>query len=260
MANNRLDFIITNPGHYIELEEGYGAARIATVETQNGPPPIAAVGTAVFTLAARTHITSLRDLRGKRVAAAAAETFGFRQVWREMLQEGVDPFSDLAALSFQGFPVDKVIEAVRRGDVDAGIVRACVVEKMIAEGQAKAGEFRFVSAHDVPTWVAGFDASLSRLALRQAIAYLGNPGQAGGASIAVHATGREQAGLDGACRLSLGARALSGPEDRPVQKSSPPESGASAVGKPLLVGIDCARAGVVGYSRRARAVSGAQAY
>ena len=151
VANNRLDFIITNPGHYIELEEGYGAARIATVETQNGPPPIAAVGTAIFTLATRTHLTSLHDLRGKRVAAAAAETFGFRQVWREMQQEGVDPFSDLAALSFQGFPVDKVVEAVRRGDVDAGIVRACVIEKMIAEGQAKAGEFRFVSAHDVPT-------------------------------------------------------------------------------------------------------------
>lgn len=148
VANNRLDFIITNPGHYIELEEGYGAARIATVETQNGPPSIAAVGTAIFTLAGRTHLTSLRDLRGKRVAAAAAETFGFRQVWREMQQEGVDPFSDLATLSFQGFPVDKVVEAVRRGDVDAGIVRACVIEKMIAEGQAKAGEFRFVAAHN----------------------------------------------------------------------------------------------------------------
>ena len=151
VASNQLDFIVTNPGHYVELEEGYGAARIATVETQNGPPPIAAVGTTVFTRTARTDIKSLRDLRGKRVAAAAAETFGFRQVWREMLQEGVDPFSDLAALSFQGFPVDKVIEVVRSGDVDAGIVRACVIEKMIVEGQAKADEFHFISAHVVPT-------------------------------------------------------------------------------------------------------------
>ena len=147
---NRLDFIITNPGHYIELEEGYGAARIATVEVQNGPPPSAAVGTVMFTRAARTHLSTLHDLRGKRVVAAAAETFGFRQVWREMLREGVDPFSDLAGLSFQGFPVDKVVEAVRRGEADAGIVRACVIEKMIAEGQAKAGEFRFISAHNVP--------------------------------------------------------------------------------------------------------------
>lgn len=149
-AANRLDFIITNPGHYIELEEGYGAARIATVEVQNGPPPIAAVGTVVFTRAARTHLSTLHDLRGKRVVAAAAETFGFRQVWREMLQEGVDPFSDLARLSFLGFPVDKVVEAVRRGEADAGIVRACVIEKMIAEGQATVGEFRFISAHIVP--------------------------------------------------------------------------------------------------------------
>lgn len=150
VANNRLDFIITNPGHYIELEDGYGAARIATVETQGGPAPIAAVGTAVFTRAARTDLASLHDLRGKRVATAAAETYGFRQMWREMLQEGVDPFADLAALSFQGFPVDKVIEAVRRGDADAGVVRACVMEKMIAEGKVNPGEFRFVSAHNEP--------------------------------------------------------------------------------------------------------------
>jgi two-component system sensor histidine kinase TtrS len=150
VATNRLDFIITNPGHYVELEAGYGAARIATVETQGGPPPFAAVGTTIFTLATRTDLVTLRDLRGKRLAAVSAETYGFRQVWREMLKEGVDPFSDLAALSFQGFPVDRVVEAVRSGNVDAGVVRACVIEKMIAEGRVQAGEFRFVAAHSVP--------------------------------------------------------------------------------------------------------------
>lgn len=150
VVNDRLEFIITNPGHYIELEEGYGAARIATVETLGGPPPFAAVGTTIFTRAARTDMVDLHDLRGKRLVTAAAETFGFRQVWREMLKEGVDPFSDLASLSFQGFPVDKTIEAVRSGNADAGVVRACVIEKMIAEGQVSPGEFRFVSAHSEP--------------------------------------------------------------------------------------------------------------
>ena len=39
----QLDFIITNPGHYVELETAFGAARIATVEHQDGPLPAAAV-------------------------------------------------------------------------------------------------------------------------------------------------------------------------------------------------------------------------
>lgn len=150
VAANRLDFIITNPGHYVELEAKYGAARIATVEIQGGPAPSAAVGATVFTRATQTDIRSLRDLRGKRLTAVADETFGFRQVWREMLKEGVDPFSDLADLSFVGFPVGRVIEAVRNGNVDAGVVRACVIEKMIEEGRVQVGEFRVVSAHTIP--------------------------------------------------------------------------------------------------------------
>jgi two-component system sensor histidine kinase TtrS len=150
VADNRLEFIITNPGHYVELEAKYGAARIATVETQGGLTPSEAVGVVIFTRAARTDIASLHDLRGKRLAAVAAETFGFRQAWREMLKEGVDPFSNLAELSFTDFPVKRVVEAVRAGTADAGVVRTCVIEEMIAKGLVRANEFRVVSARTIP--------------------------------------------------------------------------------------------------------------
>jgi two-component system sensor histidine kinase TtrS len=150
VAANRLDFIITNPGHYVELEAEYGAARIATVEIQGGPVPSEAVGAVIFTRAARTDIASLHDLRGKRLAAVAAETFGFRQAWREMLKEGVDPFSNLAELSFTGFPVKRVVDAVRDGTSDAGVVRTCVLEEMVAKGLARADEFHVVAAHTIP--------------------------------------------------------------------------------------------------------------
>jgi two-component system sensor histidine kinase TtrS len=151
VAANRLDFIITNPGHYVELETEYGAARIATVEIQGGPPPAVAVGATIFTRAGQADLRGLHDLRGKRLAAVAPDTFGFRQAWREMLKQGVDPFSDLASLSFLGFPVDGVVEAVRRGDADAGVVRACVIEKMAEEGKVRPGEFRVIAGQTLPS-------------------------------------------------------------------------------------------------------------
>jgi two-component system, LuxR family, sensor histidine kinase TtrS len=152
VANNRLDFLITNPGHYVELEAEHGVARIATVEIQGGPPPVAAVGATLFTLATRSDLNSLTDLHGNRLGAVAADSFVFRQAWLEMQKEGINPFSDMQKPFFPGYPADKVIDAVRSGKVDVGIVRACLIEKMVAEGHVKKGEFRFVSAHILPAF------------------------------------------------------------------------------------------------------------
>jgi two-component system sensor histidine kinase TtrS len=145
VAADELDFIITNPGHYIELEAKFGASRIATVEFQGGAEPVNSTGAAVFTAQARTDIANLADLRSKRVATATVESFAFRAVWREMLQIGVDPFSDLAELLLLGLPADRVIDAVRSGSADAGIVRHCVIEGLIAEGRVRADEFKIIA-------------------------------------------------------------------------------------------------------------------
>jgi two-component system sensor histidine kinase TtrS len=150
-AAGRLDFIITNPGHYVELETAYGASRIATVESIGGPPPAAAVAATVFIRADQAGIKDIADLRGRTLAAVSPETFGFRQAWREMSEQGVDPFADSSKLRFVGFPADNVVEAVRRGDADAGIVRACLIESMAAEGRVQTGEFRVLAAQSLPT-------------------------------------------------------------------------------------------------------------
>ncbi|MEI7842187.1 MAG: PhnD/SsuA/transferrin family substrate-binding protein [Gallionellaceae bacterium] len=150
VADNQLDFIITNPGHYVELEATFGASRIATVQFQSGPDPDSVTGAAVFTSSSRADVATLSDLRGKRLAAAAADSFSFRQAWRELLVIGVDPFSDIGKLVFVGFPAERVIEAVRDGSADVGVVRNCVIEGLIAEGRVKADEFKVISTHLMP--------------------------------------------------------------------------------------------------------------
>lgn len=127
----RLDFVITNPGHYAELEARVGASRLLTLQTGVALPTSAwqAVGTAVVTLAANQRLQRLSDLRGQRVAIVGRQAFsGYQIVWRELLQEGIDPERDLRDLIEVGLPMDRVLDAVASGAADAGFVRACMIE------------------------------------------------------------------------------------------------------------------------------------
>ena len=143
--SGRVDFIITNPGHYVELESRVGASRILTLQTGGTLPTSAwqAVGAAVVTLAGNPRIQRLADLRGQRVAVVGKEAFsGYQLVWRELAAEGIDPSRDLRQLLLVGLPMDRVLDAVASGAADAGFVRACMIESRPEWRQ----RFRVVSA------------------------------------------------------------------------------------------------------------------
>ncbi len=146
-AAGGLDFIITNPGHYVELEETLGASRILTLDTPGMPSPGRAVGSAVVVRAGEPSLRTLEDLRGKRVAIVGRDAFGgYQVVWRELAALGIDPARDLAELREVGFPMDGVLAAVERGEAEAGIVRSCLLE-----GRPDwSSRFRVVGARDEP--------------------------------------------------------------------------------------------------------------
>ena len=91
VAANRLDFLITNPGHYLELKVNYSASALATEQELDGPTPAQAVGAAIFVPNGHPEIQTLADLRNLRIAAVASDAFGYRAATRELLERGVDP-------------------------------------------------------------------------------------------------------------------------------------------------------------------------
>ena len=143
VAAHRLDFLITNPGHYLELKVDYSATALATEQDLEGPGPSEAVGAAVFVLDDHPEIQTLADLRNLRVAAVAPDAFGYRAAMREMIERGVDPVRDTRQV-FVGFPVDEVMRAVRDGRADAGVIRSCALEKLLAERAINKDEFRVI--------------------------------------------------------------------------------------------------------------------
>ncbi|RAU20231.1 sensor histidine kinase [Paramagnetospirillum kuznetsovii] len=188
VKSGSLDFVITNPGHYVELEAAFGVTRIASLSGSASATTLPAmVGSAVVVRAERTDLNRLSDLRGSRLAAVSPEAFGgFRVVWRELAEIGIAPFSDTAGLQFTGFPMEAVAEAVAEGKADAGILRFCLLEQMEAEGRITPGLLRVLggipshgclsSTRLYPDWpFARLAATPEALAKQVAIALLAMP-------------------------------------------------------------------------------------
>jgi two-component system sensor histidine kinase TtrS len=145
-----IDFIITSSGHYVALEHSDGASRIATIESPWALSPSQSIGSAIV-VRGDGHLQTLTDLAGKHVLAVDADAFGGYQIaQRELLEAGVDPEHDFASLEFMGFPIQHIVQAVRAGQADAGIIRICLLEQMIRSGEIGAGELRVLAPMAIP--------------------------------------------------------------------------------------------------------------
>jgi two-component system sensor histidine kinase TtrS len=157
VASGNVDFVVTNPGDYVDLEQRFGVTRIATLESRDRSAPTDTIGSVVVVPAGANRPTGLADLAGKRLAVVSTQAFGgWRVVWREMDDVGFSP-KRLADLVETGFPMETVLAALREGRADAGVLRACVLEDAIAAGRAREGEFAVVAERTVP----GFPCRLS---------------------------------------------------------------------------------------------------
>jgi two-component system, LuxR family, sensor histidine kinase TtrS len=158
LKRGKLDFILTNPGNYVELEAQYGITRIATLKNVRQGQVYKEFGAVIFTRADRNDIRELRDLKHASFAAVDSAAFGgFQMAWRELAEAGIDPFHDLSELKFVGFPQDEVVFQVRDGKVDAGTVRTDVLERMASQGVIKLDDYRILN----PRVTEGFPFRLS---------------------------------------------------------------------------------------------------
>jgi len=144
VAQNELHFVLTNPGHYVELEAAYGVTRIVTLKSLRRGQPYTRFGAVIFTRA-DTRIRSLADLRDHSFMAVGPKAFGgYRMAWRELRAAGIEPDSDLSRVEYTGFPQDDIVYAVRDGRVDAGTVRTGLLESLAARGVIRLDEFRIL--------------------------------------------------------------------------------------------------------------------
>ncbi|MBN2231914.1 MAG: response regulator [Deltaproteobacteria bacterium] len=145
----RIDLLITNPSQFAELDIIYACAPLATREKHYGDSSGTVYGSVILCRADRDDIEVLADLRGKRFAAVAPESFGgWLMVRRELKRHDLDPFQDFTVLRFTN-SCDAVIQAVIDGTADAGCIRSDALVRLQHEGIARVADFRIINPkHD----------------------------------------------------------------------------------------------------------------
>lgn len=158
VAARQLDFVLTNPGHYVLLSRRFAlSSPIATLLTEGpGGVSLGSFGGVIITRA-DSPVQTLADVRGRQIAAVDIESLGGYQIQAYELKENGQPLPRREQMVLTGTPHDKVIEAVLDGRAEVGFVRSGVLEKSIAEGRLDAHQVRIVN----PQHLASFPLGLS---------------------------------------------------------------------------------------------------
>ena len=149
IENRKIDFLITNPGHYVTLQKRFRTAAIATRErlVENSELGLLKFGTAIFTRA-DSNVHSLSEIKGQTLAAVSPDAFGGVQLaWHEFTRQNIDLYQDVKSIRFTSFPQDAIITVVKQGDVDVGIVRSGLLELIASEKRNKLEDFRVIEGN-----------------------------------------------------------------------------------------------------------------
>jgi len=147
LERNELDFVLTNPAHYIELRQRNSLSGVlASLVESAGNTPLGAFGGVIFALASRQDLNSMQDLKERRVAFTGRSSFGGFQMQALELARADVPLPDKAHSLQTGMPQDLVIEAVLTGKADAGFVRTGVIEDLILKGRLKPSSLKILNS------------------------------------------------------------------------------------------------------------------
>jgi diguanylate cyclase (GGDEF)-like protein/PAS domain S-box-containing protein len=150
IAARSIDLVITNTGHYVELEADGVISRIATMRVSGPEGPVDRFGGTVIARSDRADLSGFADLRGKRLAVPDTKGFGGWQVHlRDARAAGLDLNHDLSeVLELQA--QDKVVAAVLAGRADAGFVRSDLIESLAAAGKLDLAALKVIGERKTP--------------------------------------------------------------------------------------------------------------
>ncbi|MDD2272801.1 MAG: PhnD/SsuA/transferrin family substrate-binding protein [Desulfuromonadaceae bacterium] len=151
IAKGQLDFVLTNPGHYVVIKKrGKLSVPIATLAVNEHGKRLTTFGGIIFTRAEQVAIRTLKDIKGKTVAATATESLGGYQMQAyELSRVGIRLPQD-AKIITTGMPHDNVVSAVLSGRADVGFVRSGVLEGLVCEGKLDINQLKIINRLDTP--------------------------------------------------------------------------------------------------------------
>lgn len=150
VKNKKIDFVITNPLAYIELNKQSGVHRILTLNKRQ-PNGIASTAFAavIFTRSDRNDIRSLSDIPNKSIMGVHQEAFGgWLMALREINHAGFDPHDHSSEILFTTDNTHQsVVYSVLSGSADIGVIRTGILEQLAAQGKIKLDTIKILNPH-----------------------------------------------------------------------------------------------------------------
>lgn len=141
-AHRRMDMLMTNPVHYVQLRAGnHLTGALATLVSVEDGRPTESLGGVVIVRPTAGAPRTLKDLKGRRIGIPGTRFLGgyIAQAY-ELEQLGVRVPRDVRLVDLGSH--DAVVEAVVDGRVDAGFVRTGILERMRSAGTLAEGAVR----------------------------------------------------------------------------------------------------------------------
>ena len=150
VGDKKLDYFISNPGIFSHMQVLGQARHLATRKIARAEDPNFSMG-GVFFVRNDDEIRTFEDMQGKTALAVSPNAFGGLSVHLgELHDRGYDPEHFFDSISYTGYPMQNVIEQMRRGVARVGMVRTCLLEEMVEKGLLDKDEFRVIAAKDEP--------------------------------------------------------------------------------------------------------------
>jgi ABC-type phosphate/phosphonate transport system substrate-binding protein len=141
--NHKVDFLLTNPGMFVNLSFNNELFALATLKRNILNQAFTEFGSVIFTRKDHADIHHLKDLIDEDVAAVNKDSLGgWIAALRDLDSIGVTEES-FHSLKFLGTH-DAVVYAVENKMVDVGIVRTDALERMQAEGKTLLADFNIL--------------------------------------------------------------------------------------------------------------------
>ncbi len=148
VANQQIDFVITQPISYVDLEVLYGAISILTLVDKS---KYAQFGSVIFTHLEKP-IYTLKDVQNRVIAGATPKGLGGWLIgYNTFLEAGFNLHKDAKQVRFLGVQ-DNIVKAVLTQEVDIGIVRTGVLERMMNDNEQIAEKIRIIHPQTQPNF------------------------------------------------------------------------------------------------------------
>jgi len=150
VQNREVDFVLTNPLAYIDLNKQFSVHRILTLNKKQ-PSGIASTSFAsvIFTRTDATNINQFSDFKGKSIMGVHPEAFGgWQMAERELLLQNINLEEENIETKFtQNNSHQSVVSAILNKQADIGVIRSGIIERLISEGTIKGDELKIINQH-----------------------------------------------------------------------------------------------------------------